>query len=569
MSDQTVRARLSLLDRFLKTFGLFLVCVMGLSGCPQLLCDIGLVEQCETYDEGEDSDEDEDEDEDEDKATYAVTYDANGGTGTVPSSSSHEEGDTVTVSDNSGGLSLTGFNWGGWNTTADGNGTTYAGSDTFKMGAANVTLYAKWNDPQVIAVIGGGDNYFALKDSGDLWAWGRNNLYQLGLDDNSQTKSPEKLSESGWASIAAGYTHTLGIKKDGTLWAWGDNRYGQLGDPVLGASASTPSQIGSDSDWEQVSAGGGWINTGTWEYQAHSLAIKNGGELWAWGRNNVCQLGNCHGVNQDSPQRVGSDNDWTQVSAGGVFSVARDTANRLWAWGYNEEGQLGRGTRIGSGYALVTAADFSGPKLSAAQVTIQSPVVGWGSAGQCCGSQDKTVPTVQDRWTDISAHGEHVIALQSDGSIWGWGGNYKGSIGRDTKMNYSILSPDHIEADNNNDGATRDWRSVSVGSSSGHSAAINTSGELFIWGKRDDGRLCENITSGGGLYNRGHGEPYGRQRSPVDAEIWTSVSVGANGTLALRADGTVWACGKDNYGQIGNGDASSDSMWSLTQVSFP
>ena len=46
MSDQTVTARTSFLDRFLKTFGLFLVCVMGLSGCPKLLCDIGIADQC-------------------------------------------------------------------------------------------------------------------------------------------------------------------------------------------------------------------------------------------------------------------------------------------------------------------------------------------------------------------------------------------------------------------------------------------------------------------------------------------------------------------------------------------
>ena len=50
MSDPRATDRTSRLDRFLKTFGLFLVCVVGLSGCPKLLCDSGAGDQCETYD---------------------------------------------------------------------------------------------------------------------------------------------------------------------------------------------------------------------------------------------------------------------------------------------------------------------------------------------------------------------------------------------------------------------------------------------------------------------------------------------------------------------------------------
>ena len=46
MSDQRVAAITSHLDRFLKTFGLFLGCVVGLSGCPKLLCDLGVVDDC-------------------------------------------------------------------------------------------------------------------------------------------------------------------------------------------------------------------------------------------------------------------------------------------------------------------------------------------------------------------------------------------------------------------------------------------------------------------------------------------------------------------------------------------
>ncbi len=80
-------------------------------------------------------------------STYSVTYDGNGNTsGDVPtdSDSPYEEGDEVTVLGNTNSLARTGYTFSGWNTEADGTGDSYAASETFDMGTANVTLYAKW-----------------------------------------------------------------------------------------------------------------------------------------------------------------------------------------------------------------------------------------------------------------------------------------------------------------------------------------------------------------------------------------------------------------------------------------
>lgn len=78
--------------------------------------------------------------------TKSVSYDANNGTGSLPASSNNAEGSTVTVSTNSGPVTRTGYTFAGWNTQADGLGTTYAatGSATFTMGTSDVVLYAKW-----------------------------------------------------------------------------------------------------------------------------------------------------------------------------------------------------------------------------------------------------------------------------------------------------------------------------------------------------------------------------------------------------------------------------------------
>jgi uncharacterized delta-60 repeat protein len=78
--------------------------------------------------------------------TFIVTYDGNDPDGgSVPvDDTDYQEGDTVTVLGNPGNLFMTGYTCAGWNTQADGGGTTYTEDQTFTMGAADVTLYAVW-----------------------------------------------------------------------------------------------------------------------------------------------------------------------------------------------------------------------------------------------------------------------------------------------------------------------------------------------------------------------------------------------------------------------------------------
>lgn len=77
---------------------------------------------------------------------YKVIYNENDSTGgSVPIDSyKYPEGDNATVAGNTGNLVKTGYIFVGWNMQADGNGTTYTEGQDFRMGAANVTLYAKF-----------------------------------------------------------------------------------------------------------------------------------------------------------------------------------------------------------------------------------------------------------------------------------------------------------------------------------------------------------------------------------------------------------------------------------------
>jgi 6-phosphogluconolactonase (cycloisomerase 2 family) len=82
-------------------------------------------------------------------AYYTVTYNGNGNIGgSVPVDSiDYQQGQAVTVLGNTGNLAKTNYAFAGWNTKADGSGTTYVQGGTFTIGSTNVILYAKWTTP--------------------------------------------------------------------------------------------------------------------------------------------------------------------------------------------------------------------------------------------------------------------------------------------------------------------------------------------------------------------------------------------------------------------------------------
>ncbi|MCX6925235.1 MAG: immunoglobulin domain-containing protein, partial [Verrucomicrobia bacterium] len=128
------------------------------------------------------------------------------------------------------------------------------------------------------------------------------------------------------------YNHTVAVKTGGTLWAWGDNYNGQLGDGTTDGKSS-PVQVGTDTNWQVVAAG-----------SSHTVAVKTGGTLWAWGNNDYDPLGDGTTDSKSSPVQVGTDTKWQVVAAGYYHTVAVKTGGTLWAWGANWNGQLGDGT---------------------------------------------------------------------------------------------------------------------------------------------------------------------------------------------------------------------------------
>jgi hypothetical protein len=92
------------------------------------------------------------------------------------------------------------------------------------------------------------------------------------------------------------------------------------------------------------------------------------------------------------------------------------------------------------------------------------------------------------------------------------------------------------------------WGQVSAGEY--HVASVKTDGTLWTWGRNNHGQLGQNI---GITTNRS---------SPVQVGTltnWALVSAGGASTAAVKTDGTLWAWGRNNYGQLGDSTVISRS----------
>jgi hypothetical protein len=121
--------------------------------------------------------------------TYSVTYDGNGATsGTVPTdATAYAANAEVTVLDNTGNLAKTGCAFDGWNTQANGGGTTYAVGSKFNI-SANTTLYAKWT-PYTITALSNNESYGTVSLSDNVITGSPNSGYRYA--NPAYTVSPE------------------------------------------------------------------------------------------------------------------------------------------------------------------------------------------------------------------------------------------------------------------------------------------------------------------------------------------------------------------------------------------
>lgn len=385
-----------------------------------------------------------------------------------------------------------------------------------------------------VLVSSGAWHTLGLMSDGTLWSWGANDHGQLGTGNTTDTIRPVQIGvDSNWISIETANNNSYAIKADGSLWSWGSNNFGCLGiGPTFSPVQTTPVRVGNDNDWVEV--------TSTY---THVLALKADGSLWAWGGNNYGELGiGSTNVYRDVPTRVGTNNDWTSISAGRWFSLALKADGTLWSWGYNHDGQLGLGTninhntpqQIGSAdtWVNISCGDYHSLALMA-----DGSLWSWGSnlfGESCTGSSGNIIwapvraATVGNNWVDIGTGYSNSFALRADGTLWSCGFNNYGQLGNGTIVPQTSLQ--QISQ------VKKDWLQVTLGNA--HTIALRSDGTL--WGCGSNSRSQLGIS--GGIRNT--------LTKLGNDNDWIGVTAAAHYTYALKADGTLWAWGENNDGQI-------------------
>jgi alpha-tubulin suppressor-like RCC1 family protein len=125
--------------------------------------------------------------------------------------------------------------------------------------------------------------------------------------------------------------------RGGILYSWGRNNFGETGLGTSTGNTTTPTQVGSFTDWSKISV----VNL-------VAFGARNG-TLYSWGRNNnaATGLGFATETLTLTPTQVGSFTDWSEVSGGSGFGFAiRNGA--LYSWGLNTGGRNGQGLTTGN-----------------------------------------------------------------------------------------------------------------------------------------------------------------------------------------------------------------------------
>ena len=289
-------------------------------------------------------------------------------------------------------------------------------------------------------------------------------------------------------AVATG-SNSLALKSDGSVWAWGRGDKGQLGNGSF-ADSNVPVRVADLNCVTAIAVGGN-----------QDLALRADGSVWAWGGNSRGQLGDGTGANSDTPVAVaGLSAGVVAIAAGDQNSLALKSDGSVWAWGRNDRGQLGDGTANDSEVPVPVSGMTSGVK-------------------------------------GIADGADFSLAMKNDGSVWGWGNNFSGQLGN--AISETFNTPTLVK------GLRTDVKAIAAGE--GHSLALLTNGSVLAWGKNTSGELGNGTTQD---------TPVPTSVNGLDSAV-VAVAVGRDDfSLALKSDGSVWAWGWGAAGQLGDGSAN-------------
>jgi alpha-tubulin suppressor-like RCC1 family protein len=186
------------------------------------------------------------------------------------------------------------------------------------------------------SIAAGSDHVLALDTDGKAWEWGRG----IADDGASERLTPVRVPMPAglrFTAIAAGNSVSFGIDSNGRAWSWGSPGWMMLGTGAWGPQ-TTPARVDMPSGIRFVA-----IAPGTQSV----MALDQHGSAWEWGGpiSEMASGTRFELSGSPAPIAMPSDARFTHVRlARGWFphhALAIDHDGQVWAWGSNEMGQLG------------------------------------------------------------------------------------------------------------------------------------------------------------------------------------------------------------------------------------
>ncbi len=451
---------------------------------------------------------------------------------------------------------------------------------------------------------------FLITDNNEVYATGENSNYQLSQNHNTDLSTVEKLYSQngedyitdiiGVTSSCKNINNTALIKADGTVWVAGLGANGQIGNGAY-QTAYLYTRMGSS----KLDAGEKIVTIAQGETHQLKVSVKSGfnvyedtqeqaGKVTYTSGTPAIATVNAEGVITAVTQGEArifiydETNLWsTSVAvkvtrdqtdtvkaeiAAGTASVILKTDGSVWSIGRNDYGQRGIGNTdkyveetavldTNGKDKLTNVISVSAGSYFATAVKEDGRVVAWGqnTYGQLGNktNANSSLPTyvIDSNGNELTgvikvvSGSSYTLALKADGTVWAWGYNNYGQLGNNTGTNSNVAVQ---VKDPTGLGTLKNICDISVQAHTSH--ALTDEGEVYGWGYNYHGQIGDGTRQTGG-------NPTGRRKLlPVKLSINNVVKLvgGYHHTLALKADGTVWAWGLNRYGTLGYGSSSTD-----------
>jgi len=481
------------------------------------------------------------------------------------------------------------YTW-GWNYHGQLGNNTKTNSNTI---VAVQTIGTPLAGKKIVKIAAGQGHSLALTDDGMVYAWGRNDTGQLGNNATTDAMLPVAVTVTGTpmsnktiVEIASGARHSLAIDSSGKVYAWGHNGSGQLGNnSTVNALTPVAVQAPADKNIIQVS-GSGWLG-------ASSSALASDGTVYSWGRGFDGQLGD--GTNNDSSVPVITTINLVDTPSTPTHVMAKPgdtTAIISWqapivSGGQNITGYVLQYQAVGAyswttinvaaaatshtitgltndqTYRIRLAAkitagtgDFSNVVLvtphAKPTITNVSPAIGPVAGGQNVTLTGTNFILKSKKIMQTVNGNGYSLALSADGTVYTWGRNEYGQLGNGVTATNSPVPVAVKTAGTPMEGKTI----VQISAKVWYALALASDGTVYSWGFNSWGQLG-NGTSGT-ANNASAPVAVKTAGTPMEGKTIVQVAAGATHSLALATDGTIYAWGKNEYGQLGN-DSTTNS----------